>query len=102
MEFQKSILRLTEYKGKLSISDIEAEVINFTCVQLFKDNITEIYDFMEYINKNCLISERIFPEYNITHIINAQMYVIQNMEWNGMKVFLKDYYLKNHKISIDI
>jgi len=40
MEFQKSILRLTESKGKLSISDIEAEVINFTCVQLLKDNKT--------------------------------------------------------------
>jgi len=102
MELQKSILRLNEAKGQLFIQDIEAEVINFTCVQLFKDNKTEIFDFMDYVNKYCEIAEDLFPEYNASHSTAAQMSVIQNMEWAGMKNFLKDYYRKNHKISINI
>lgn len=101
-ELQKSILRLSEVKGQLFITDIEAEVINFTCVQLFKDRKTEIFDFMEYTNKNCQIVENLFPEYDASHTAAAQMSVMQNMEWSGMKNFLKDYYLKNHKVSIDI
>ncbi len=102
MELQKSILRLNEIKGQLFIPDIEAEVINFTCVQLFKDNKTEILDILTYVNKYCEIAERLIPEYNATHSTAAQMSVIQNMKWSGMKSFLKDYYLKNHKISINI
>lgn len=102
MELQKSILRLHESKGQLFIADIEAEVINFTCVQLFKDNKTEFFDFMDYVNKYCKIAEELFPEYNSSHTAAAQMSVMQNMEWPGMKSFLKDYYLKNHKVTIDI
>lgn len=102
MELQKSMLRLHESKGQLFIADIEAEVINFTCVQLFKDNKTEIFDFMDYVNKYCKITEELFPEYNSSHTSAAQMSVIQNMEWPGMKSFLKDYYLKNHNVTIDI
>jgi len=102
MELQKSILRLNESKGQLFIADIEAEVINFTCVQLFKDNKTETFDFMNYVNKYCKIAEELFPEYNSSHTAAAQMSVMQNMEWTGMKSFLKDYYLKKHKVRIEI
>ena len=102
MELQKSILRLNGVKGQIFIQDIEAEVINFTCVQLFKDSKTEIFDFMDYASKYCKIAEDLFPEYNDSHSAAAQMSIIQNMEWSGMKNFLKDYYLKNHKVSINI
>ena len=102
MELQKSILRLHESKGQLFIPDIEAEVINFTCLQLFKDNKTEIFDYMEYASKYSKIAENLFPEYDSSHSAAAQMSVIQNMEWSGMKNFLKDYYSKNHNISLNL
>ncbi|MBL7934185.1 MAG: hypothetical protein JNM51_00065 [Bacteroidia bacterium] len=101
-KLSESILRLHKRKGTLYIPDIEAEVINFTCLDLLQNNKTEIFDHMNYAQIYSNIAKELFKEYDDSHCAAAQMSVIQNMEWPGMRDFLKEYYQKNHGISISL
>lgn len=101
-ELGKYILNLEKRKGNLVISDIEAEVINYTCLQLLKEGKTDSFDFMEYAQKYSKYAEEMFDSYDSSHSAAAQMSVIQNMEWVGMKNFVKEYYKNNHGITVNI
>ena len=97
-----SIKNLHDKKGILYIPDIEAEVINFICVELFRDGKDDVFSFIEYSTVYTKFAEEFFKGYDETHSAAAQMCVLQNMEWPGIKQFLRDYYLKNHNKDIGI
>ena len=101
-ELGKYILNLEKRKGNLVISDIEAEVINYTCLQLLKEGKTDSFEFMEYAEKYSKYAEEMFDSYDSSHSAAAQMGVIQNMEWAGMKNFVKEYYKNNHGLTVNI
>lgn len=100
LELGESILNLNNKKGKLTIEDIEAEVINYICLQLFLDNKNTKKDYIEYSENYTKAARIFFPEYDSSHSAAAQSCVIQNMAWEGNFDFVKKYYLEKHGIQI--
>lgn len=116
-----SIESFVDQNGVINAANLEAEVINNTCLYILgnqrKKGLQQnsIQDMFLSILKdaqenNSVEVTRVFTEaalevfhkhYTAAMAINATLAVQQNIGWDGMWEFLKKYYIKNHKIDID-
>jgi tetratricopeptide (TPR) repeat protein len=92
------------------LSDLEAEVINLACLSIFKKQKelnypTDLlpYEFLK--SATAALTEAAMElysnAYTYSHAASAHMGIQQNIYWNGMWVFLKNYYESKHGIEID-
>jgi tetratricopeptide (TPR) repeat protein len=97
-------------KDKITLKDVETEVINLTCLSIFKNQKKLNYplylfsqDFIESSIESFTNSAlEIFPQaYSFIHVATARIAIQQNIQWKGMWDFLKNYFEKNHGINID-
>jgi hypothetical protein len=114
-----SIVDLERRRGEIFIADIEAEVINNTCLAFLKHSkeaaknsrtlegmfseILKTYsDYPNYIKIFTEAAMELFPEhYKENHAIIHSFSIQQNLAWDGMWDYLRDYFKKNHGIEID-
>lgn len=115
----QSISNLQQRRGNLTVADLETEVINNTCLFVLKNQkdkmrqgktIEEMFlgalnstqDFIPITSAFTEAAMELFPgQYTEQHAIMATMGVQQNVAWEGMWDFLRDYFQKNHGIQID-
>lgn len=115
----KSIANLHKYKGEVTNMDIEAEVINNACLIFLKgqkdslndtgnlqDQLLSILDsqtsLMPIATAFTQGAHELFPDsYSTKHAISATMGIQNNVAWEGMWDFLRDYFESNHGIQID-
>jgi hypothetical protein len=115
----QSISNLQQRRGNLTVADLEAEVINNTCLYFLKNQkekmrqgktIEEMFlgalnltqDFIPITSAFTEAAIELFPgKYMEQHAMMATMGVQQNVAWEGMWDFLRDYFQKNHGIQID-
>lgn len=115
----QSISNLQQRRGNLTVADLEAEVINNTCLFVLKNQkekmrqgktIEEMFlgalnstqDFIPITSAFTEAAMELFPgQYTEQHAMIATMGVQQNVAWEGMWDFLRDYFQKNHGIQID-
>lgn len=95
----KSLQNLQHRKGQLTIDQVEAEVINLSCLEILKSRqhlrATEITEMFTSAAK------QLIPAYTDQRAMVATFGVMQNIGWDGMWDFLKNYFLSNHGINID-
>ncbi len=118
-QLTRSINRLREKKGTISLSDIEAEVINNACLY-YLENInknnkknTGLLDYLfgkkhktqdanSVANMFTEAAMELFPnQYSKEQQLIANFGIINNVEWSGMWDFLRDYFQNNHGVAID-
>lgn len=115
----QSVSNLIERREKITSGDLEAEVINNACLAILQNqknkmqkgkNLEEmILGAIEGSGDSAKITKsftdaatELFPNhYGIKEYANASIAVQQNIAWEGMWDFLRDYFQKNHGISID-
>jgi hypothetical protein len=115
----RSVSNLHSRRGSLTIEDIEAEVINNACLTFLKKrreisksarNIEEIItglinstlDAMPIAKAYIDAAYELFPAYYSDREAASAIIGIQNnIEWEGMWDFLRDYFESNHGIKID-
>ena len=95
----KSINNLQNRRGQITLEDVEAEVINNACLAILKNN--EIHKATEYASIFSTAASNLISKYSQREISNALMGIPQNVQWEGMWDFLRDYFQKNHGIQID-
>ena len=95
----QSITNLQTRRGQITIEDVEAEVINNACLFILKNN--EIHKATEYALIFTTAASELISQYTQTEAVSALMGIPQNVEWEGMWDFLRDYFQKNHGIQID-
>lgn len=94
-----SLFDLQERKGRLTLAQIEGEVINLSCLEILKNRQT--YKASEITQYFINSAKALVPEYNDARAAIAQFGVMQNIRWDGMWEFLKNYFMSNHGYSID-
>lgn len=115
----QSISNLEQRRVFLTISDVEAEVINNTCLfvlkkqkekmrqgktikDLFLGAFNSTRDFNQITSAFTEAAMELFPgKYTEQHSLVATISIQQNVAWEGMWDFLRDYFQKNHGIQID-
>ena len=115
----QSVSNLNSKKGSLSLNDLEAEVINNTCLfilknmkkkmsesnsieSMFMNGLSATQDFASISKAFTDGAMELFPEqYTVQEAMAATMGIQQNLAWDGMWDFLRDYFQKNHGIKID-
>jgi len=114
-----SIVDLERRRGKITVSDIETEVNYITCLaflrhtkeaaknsgtleEMFSDILNAHTDFPEYIRLFTEAGMELFPEHFTERQAVVMSFLIQqNLAWEGMWDYLRDYFKKNHGIEID-
>lgn len=114
-----SIANLHSRRGKLTQEDIEAEVINNACLAYLKKEkeLTNKADIIENLVRGLLNSKlnimpiakaftdaalELLPRYyTVRESAIALLGIQQNVQWEGIWDFLKDYFEANHGIRID-
>lgn len=94
-----SIKNLQSRRDKLTMADIEAEVINNACLEILKTK--DVSNASVYAQAYAQAGIELIPEYSEKEAMNAQIGIPQNVNWDGMWDFLRDYFQKNHGIQID-
>lgn len=115
----KSIANLHRYKGEIHNEDIEAEVINNACLVFLKkqkellsgkDNLQDqLLCILESHTSLIPIAQsfthaahELFPDfYTGRHIASATIGIQNNVAWDGMWDYLRDYFESNHGMQID-
>lgn len=95
----KSITNLQSRRNELTMADIEAEVINNACLDILKNK--DLSNANKYAQAYAQAGMALIPQYSEKHAMNAQIGIPQNVNWDGMWDFLRDYFQKNHGIEID-
>jgi len=95
----QSIKNLQNRREKITMADIEAEVINNACLNILKNNDTQ--NAIAYAQFFTESAKELIPQYSEEESISALMGIQQNVLWDGMWDFLRDYFKKNHGIQID-
>jgi hypothetical protein len=95
----QSITDLQNRRGQITMVDVEAEVINNACLSILKNK--EIHKTPEYSSSFTTAASQLISQYSQQHTVAAIMAISQNVQWEGMWNFLKDYFQKNHGIQID-
>jgi hypothetical protein len=115
---QESITNLQNRRDQITMADFEAEVINNACLYILKnqkdkmrkgDTIESMFmgaldayqDFLPIAKAFTDGAMEVFPGYTIKEAMAATMGIQQNLTWDGMWDFLRDYFQKNHGIEID-
>ena len=94
-----SISNLQTRRGQITIADVEVEVINNACLFILKNK--DIANAMIYADFFTKAASELIPQYSERETISAIMGIPQNVQWEGMWDFLRDYFQKNHGIQID-
>lgn len=81
------------------MTQVEAEVINLSCLEILKTR--QAYKAIEITQYFINSAKALVPEYNDARAAIAQFGVMQNIGWDGMWEFLKNYFMSNHGYSID-
>lgn len=115
----QSISNLYQRRGSITSNDLEAEVINNACLYILRNQKDKMQEgktieaiFLGVLNAtqdSLPIAKaftdgamELFPEYYTDkEAISATMGIQQNVAWDGMWDFLRDYFQKNHGIQID-
>lgn len=95
----KSIQNLQTRRGQITMADVEAEVINNACLSILKNK--DIANSMSYANIFTTAATELIGQYSEREAVSAMMGIPQNVQWEGMWDFLRDYFQKNHGIQID-
>lgn len=105
----QSIIDLQRKNKNIQLANLEAEVINLTCLAILKKQ-KELkyrgtvfpYDFKEKAIKSFTEAAMdLFPSYTFRNAAINQFGINQNLNWDGMWGFLRDYFQKNHDIDIN-
>jgi hypothetical protein len=94
-----SITNLQNRRGQITIADVEAEVINNACLNILKNKDTQ--NAIIYAQIFTESAQELIPQYSEKESMSALMGIQQNVLWDGMWDFLRDYFQKNHGIQID-
>ena len=115
----QSISNLQERRGSVTSADLETEVINNACLIILKNQkdkmrqgksiedmflgaLNSTQDFIPITQAFTEGAMELFPQnYTEREAIVATMGIQQNVAWEGMWDFLRDYFQKNHGIQID-
>lgn len=114
----KSKDSLLSKHSHISVSDIEADVINVACkfiIENFRNEIASNHNINEMhpqVQQNMKfqplaqiftgIAKEIYPnKYTVREEQAGQLAIIQNISWGGMWDFLRDYFEKKHNAQID-
>tara|TARA_B100002049_G_C16082144_1_gene377733 strand:- start:2110 stop:2745 length:636 start_codon:yes stop_codon:yes gene_type:complete len=95
----QSITNLQNRRGKITIADVEAEVINNACLSILKNKDTQ--NAITYAQIFTESAQELIPQYSERESMSALVGIQQNILWDGMWDFLRDYFQKNHGIQID-
>lgn len=100
---RNGLINLQRRKGQVTVSDLEAEVINNICLALLSQGSQASYIHLiapytqAFTEAAALLSEKYRDREAAMAVIGVQ----QNLAWEGMWDYLRDYYQKNHGIQID-
>ena len=94
-----SLFNLKERKGHLTLEQVETEVINLACLEILKNK--QNPRTQDTTQKFSNAAKNIFPRYTDAHATIAFLGVSQNVGWDGMWEFLKNYFMANHGFNID-
>lgn len=95
----QSITNLQNRRGQITMADVEAEVINNACLNILKNKDTQ--NAIIYAQLFTESAQELIPQYSEKESMSALMGIQQNVLWDGMWDFLRDYFQKNHGIQID-
>lgn len=95
----QSITNLQNRRGQITMADVEAEVINNACLNILKNEDTQ--NAIIYAQLFTESAQELIPQYSEKESMSALMGIQQNVLWDGMWDFLRDYFQKNHGIQID-
>lgn len=95
----QSITNLQNRRGQITMADVEAEVINNACLNILKNKDTQ--NAIIYAQIFTESAQELIPQYSEKESLSALMGIQQNVLWDGMWDFLRDYFQKNHGIQID-
>lgn len=95
----QSITNLQNRRGQITMADVEAEVINNACLNILKNKDTQ--NAIIYAQIFTESAQELIPQYSERESMSALMGIQQNVLWDGMWDFLRDYFQKNHGIQID-
>lgn len=95
----QSITNLQNRREKINMADVEAEVINNACLNILKNKDTQ--NAIVYAQLFTESAKELIPQYSEEESLSALMSIPQNVQWDGMWDFLRDYFQKNHGIQID-
>lgn len=95
----QSITNLQNRRGQITMADVEAEVINNACLNILKNKDTQ--NAIIYAQIFTESAQELIPQYSEKEAMSALMGIQQNVLWDGMWDFLRDYFQKNHGIQID-
>lgn len=116
---RQSISNLHQRRGSVTSNDVETEVINNACLYILKNQkdkmregntieamflgaLNATQDFVPIAKAFTDGAMELFPEhYTAKEAMVATMGIEQNVAWDGMWDFLRDYFQKNHGIQID-
>lgn len=94
-----SLFNLQERKGELKLDQIDAEVINLSCLEILRSK--QHFGIIDITGMFTNAAMNLVPEYTESRAAIAQLGVMQNVQWDGMWEFLKNYFLSNHGFNID-
>jgi len=115
----QSMANLQERRGSVTSADLETEVINNACLvilknqkekmrqgksneEMFLGDLNATQDFIAIAQAFTEGAMELFPQnYTAREAVVATMGIQQNVLWEGMWDFLRDYFQKNHGIQID-
>jgi hypothetical protein len=98
----KSLENLHKRKGGITIENVDAEVINLACYEILKNRRTG-----KIVNESLIAEaftsagQELIKEYTSERATIGSFGILQNVEWEGMWDFLRNYFNKNHALSID-
>jgi hypothetical protein len=88
--------------GKLTIENVDAEVINHSCLQILQCRREGIEtNEMGIIEAFTTAATELIPQYTKERSAHAFVGVMANCQWEGMWDHLRNYFQKTHGISID-
>ncbi len=94
-----SLINLQKRKGKLTVEQVEAEVINLSCLEILKNEQLDKVD--EIVSSFVKSAKMLVPQYDDSKATIVRFGVFQNVQWDGMWEFLKNYFISNHGFNID-
>ncbi|RZK13228.1 MAG: hypothetical protein EOO46_00025 [Flavobacterium sp.] len=94
-----SLFNLQKRKGRLTIEQVEAEVINLSCLEILTNK--KVWEATEITEAFSNAAMQLIPQYGHKEAMHAMMSVPMNVQWDGMWEFLRNYFLSNHGLDID-
>jgi len=98
----KSLQNLNKRKGSISLENVDAEVINLACFEILKNRRAgKISNESLIADAFTSAAQELFKEYTSDRAVIGSFGILQNIEWEGMWDFLRNYFNKNHALIID-